>query len=314
MFKGAVFIMQNGFQIVYAQDPNLFKITLQNNWLIFHYMNNNQIKKFSINNINVIVIDEQKLLLSIPLITQLLSHQVCIIICNSKTHLPITSIVNQTYTLKHKRMVFNQIKILMKSQQEQYWLPVIKQKMINQINLLSGINLTKGNALYKRTNLQNASSTEAQLASLYFRTVYKTKIVRSSKTDEQVNAALNYGYTVLRSLICRSLYAHGFDISIGIHHISQLDKECLADDLIEPFRTLVDQIVFDYFRQNPDNSFSELKPIFWNLGNQECFKNQSKSSLENLIDNYIMTFQKEILSQNPNLLPKIKIKIGEVKR
>lgn len=305
--------MLSNFQIIYVQDTKLFKITLKNNWLIFHYTNN-QVKKFPISNVDIIVIDEQKLLLSIPLITQLLNHQICIIICDSKTHLPITAINNQKYILKHRKTVLNQVKITINKQQDKYWLPIIKQKMINQIDLLSDINRFKGEALYQKVNLQNASSIEAQLASLYFKTVYQTKIIRSSKTDEQVNAALNYGYTVLRSLICRSLYAHGFDISIGIHHISRLDKECLADDLIEPFRTLVDQIVFDYFKKDPKNSFSELKPIFWNLSNQECFENQSKSSVKNLIDNFIVTFQKEILIQNPNLLSKIKIKIGEVKR
>ena len=59
------------------------------------------------------------------------------------------------------------------------------------------------------------------------------------RTEDPVNSRLNYGYAVVQSAIARSLAATGFHPTFGIHHDSQLNPFNLADDLIEPFRAMV---------------------------------------------------------------------------
>ena len=62
--------------------------------------------------------------------------------------------------------------------------------------------------------------------------------------ESAINAALNYGYAILRGYIARIIANYGYEPSIGIHHHSELNPYNLADDLIEPFRPLVDLFVF----------------------------------------------------------------------
>jgi CRISPR-associated protein Cas1 len=58
-----------------------------------------------------------------------------------------------------------------------------------------------------------------------------------------VNPHLNYGYAVLRAIVARALCASGLHPSLGVHHHNRYDTFCLADDLMEPFRPLVDRVV-----------------------------------------------------------------------
>ena len=88
----------------------------------------------------------------------------------------------------------------------------------------------------------DASNCEAQAAKVYFHRMFGRTFVRSQETT--VNAALNYGYAVLRSEISRILAAHGYHSALGIHHCSRVNPYNLSCDLMEPFRPVVDALVF----------------------------------------------------------------------
>jgi CRISPR-associated protein Cas1 len=96
---------------------------------------------------------------------------------------------------------------------------------------------------------------EAQAAAFYF-----AQALRPTFTAPQprwTNAALDYGYAVLRGAIARGLVAHGLHPSVGLFHDSEQNAFNLADDLIEPFRPLVDLHVI---KHHPNEATSELTP------------------------------------------------------
>jgi len=72
--------------------------------------------------------------------------------------------------------------------------------------------------------------------------------LRDREAEDQ-NRFLNYGYTVLRAIVARAVVGSGLHPSIGIHHHNRYDAYCLADDLMEPFRPLVDRAVALYIRE-----------------------------------------------------------------
>jgi len=88
----------------------------------------------------------------------------------------------------------------------------------------------------------DASNVEARAAKDYFKLFFGTEFLRSEETT--VNAALNYGYAVLRAFVARSQVAYGLLPNVGLHHDSELNAFNLTDDVMEVFRPLCDAMVF----------------------------------------------------------------------
>lgn len=126
----------------------------------------------------------------------------------------------------------------------QLWMKIIEQKINNQAKLLAilGKDGLEEVALYSMPlTIDNVDSHETQAAKNYFN-YYYPGLNRS--TDSPINSRLDYGYAIVRSAIIRSLASNGFHPAIGIHHDHQLNAFNLADDLIEPFRAIVDQVAY----------------------------------------------------------------------
>ena len=81
------------------------------------------------------------------------------------------------------------------------------------------------------------------------------------RDDDPVNSRLNYGYSIVRSAIARNLVISGFHPAFGIHHDNQLNLFNLADDLIEPYRAMVDQIAYHNMGSNEKLSKTERKNL-----------------------------------------------------
>lgn len=96
-------------------------------------------------------------------------------------------------------------------------------------------------ALSKSVRSGDTGNVEATAAQKYFPALFHAGFRRSA--DSADNAALNYGYAILRGSIARHLAVYGFQPALGLHHRSTLNHFNLADDLIEPFRPLVDLLV-----------------------------------------------------------------------
>ncbi len=75
---------------------------------------------------------------------------------------------------------------------------------------------------------------------------------RRDTDADGTNALLNYGYTVLRAIICRAICAAGLHPTLGLHHSNRGNAFALADDLMEPYRPLVDRLVFNLVENGQD--------------------------------------------------------------
>jgi CRISP-associated protein Cas1 len=84
---------------------------------------------------------------------------------------------------------------------------------------------------------------EARAARIYWQALFRQDEFRRDPEGEGINPHLNYGYAILRAIVARALCAAGLHPSLGVHHHNRYDAFCLADDLMEPFRPLVDRVV-----------------------------------------------------------------------
>lgn len=125
---------------------------------------------------------------------------------------------------------------------KQAWKQIVRAKIQAQARLLE---VRTGNdrglsALASAVRSGDPANLEAQAARIYWREVFGTCEFRRDSDREGLNACLNYGYAVLRAIVARALCGAGLHPSLGVHHHNRYDTFCLADDLMEPFRPLVD--------------------------------------------------------------------------
>jgi len=126
------------------------------------------------------------------------------------------------------------------------WADIVRRKIENQAACLALCNkrgAEKLEACARRVRSGDPDNLEGQAAALYFAQLFGADFYRNDET-RWTNAALNYGYAVLRGTIARGLVAHGLHPSVGLFHDSEQNAFNLADDLIEPFRPVVDLHVF----------------------------------------------------------------------
>lgn len=140
---------------------------------------------------------------------------------------------------------------------KQTWAAIVRKKISNQAACLRLANIEGADRLAAyapRVRSGDSGNIESQAAAFYFARLFGKDFQRGQV--RWLNAALDYGYAVLRGTIARGLVAHGLLPSLGLFHSSEQNAFNLADDMIEPFRPLVDLYVVK--RLSPDNA--ELQP------------------------------------------------------
>ena len=140
---------------------------------------------------------------------------------------------------------------------KQAWANIVRRKIENQAAVLrfcakNGVDRMDSYA--RRVRSGDTENLEGQAAAFYFTQLFGQGFYRAE--ERWVNAALDYGYAVLRGAIARGLVAHGMHPPIGLFHASEQNAFNLADDLIEPFRPLVDLHV----AKNPAFTEGDLSP------------------------------------------------------
>jgi CRISPR-associated protein Cas1 len=142
------------------------------------------------------------------------------------------------------------------------WQKLIKEKLSNQAKLINEIGNNKISSkikiLSQRVFSGDSDNKEAQAARLYWPALFGKEFLRSD--DENIlNSFLNYGYAILRSAICRAIVGFGLLPMFGIHHSSLKNYFAMADDILEPFRPIVDRLVYSMSKENIKTLTPEYK-------------------------------------------------------
>jgi len=127
------------------------------------------------------------------------------------------------------------------------WRQVVRHKVENQGKILEELYQDdKGlKELSKKVKSGDPENIEAVASQRYWPALFDDPGFKRDRSAEDQNRYLNYGYAVLRAVIARAICAAGLHPSLGIHHHNRYDSFCLADDLMEPYRPLVDRAVVE---------------------------------------------------------------------
>ncbi len=126
------------------------------------------------------------------------------------------------------------------------WQQIIRAKIYTQSAVLTsvhGITSARLQRLAKTVRLNDTANHESQASRIYFKSLFGKDFKRDQSGSNDVNILLNYGYSLIRTACSRALMSAGLHPAFGIHHHNQYNVFCLADDVMEPLRPLIDRCV-----------------------------------------------------------------------
>lgn len=234
---------------LYFGNPAYLKTS--NEQLIIETQDGEIAETAAIEDIGYLILDHQQITITQALIAKLLANNVALITCDSRHH-PTGLFLNlDGNTLQSQKF---QIQIQMSEPlKKQLWQQTVIFKIKNQSKLLlsEGINNNYLNNLLEQVKSGDSSNCEAKAATYYWKNIFPDYLKFSrDRMGSPPNNLLNYGYSILRAIVARSLVGSGLLPTFGIHHRNQYNAYCLADDIMEPYRPYVDKIVCNIIRMN----------------------------------------------------------------
>ena len=198
-----------------------------------------------IEDIRTLMIESHSSQISTYALSALSEAGVCVYLCDEK-HLPSAVLQPIGRYSRQRKQIFSQLS-QSKPRLKRMWQSIVVAKIKNQAKCLELCGVDEESCksvknFAERVQSGDPSNVEGQAAAKYFRFLFGRSFARDQESP--INAALNYGYAILRGYIARTLANYGYEPCIGIHHHSELNPYNFADDLIEPFRPLVDLFVF----------------------------------------------------------------------
>ena len=234
---------------------NKSSITTKNNQLVIK----SEIRESSIpiEDIGYVVLDHPEIYLSIPAMNFLIENNTALIIC-SANHLPNSMFLNLNSHHIQQEIFKNQINASLPLK-KQLWQQTIVEKITNQGILLEKNTNTKNalEFLASKVLSGDSSNMEGVAAAMYWKQFFEIKFKRE-RFGDYPNNFLNYGYAILRAATARALSGSGLLNTLGIHHKSKYNAFALADDIMEPFRPIVDEKVLEIMMKYDEQELNTL--------------------------------------------------------
>lgn len=204
-----------------------------------------------IEDIGVVVLDNRRITITSGVLEALLENNAAVITCDQRS-MPVGLLLplcgNTTQNERFRDQLDASVPL-----KKQLWQQTVRQKIQNQAYVLAQVTGKEEKAMNvwaDNVHSGDPDNIEARAAAYYWRYLFSDipTFVRG-REGEPPNNLLNYGYAILRAVIARALVGSGLLPTLGIHHHNRYNAYCLADDIMEPYRPYVDQLVIEIIRK-----------------------------------------------------------------
>ncbi|MFV0571085.1 MAG: type II CRISPR-associated endonuclease Cas1 [Xanthomarina gelatinilytica] len=253
------------------------KVTCKN--LQLHIKTEKREASIPIEDIGFLVIDNPEVYISITAFNLLVDNNTAVIICNAK-HLPNGMFLNLNSHHIQQEIFKHQINASMPLK-KQLWQQTIIEKIKNQGQLLETITKSKNKFDFLASKVLSGDTTniEAVAANFYWKSFFDNSFKRE-RFGDYPNNFLNYGYAILRAATARALSGGGLLNTLGIHHKSKYNAFALADDIMEPFRPIVDEAVYTIMQHYDEQELNtEIKSVLLQILTRTVYFKTEKSPL-----------------------------------
>lgn len=232
------------WRVLYVEESELLSL----------YLDNFKVKKgtseliFPLADISLVLIDNYKLNITVNLINACAKKNIPIVFCGDNHH-PFSILTPIHSHFECTKVLFEQLK-WREEEKGQIWQTIVKQKIKNQLFVLRQCkNDTESIGILTKyideVDFYDKTNREGLAAKVYFRSLFGKEFSRHD--SDAINACLDYGYSVVRAMISKTLIAKGLNTQLGIFHKGPTNSFNLSDDVIELFRPVVDLFVYNNF-------------------------------------------------------------------
>lgn len=270
------------------------KLEMKLNYLV---CKGEETQRIFLDEISTLIIHSTAVVVTTALLSELVKRNIKVIFCNEK-HNPVAELMpyhgsyNNALKLKQQLGWSKNIK-------QMVWTEIVAKKIINQAKHLRFLEkfeeADKMIDYAEQLELNDESNREGHAAKLYFATLFSKDWNRDC--GDFYSKALNYGYTVLLSTFNREIVKMGYLTQLGIWHENQFNDFNLSCDLIEPFRPIVDRIVYSLEKDDENFKSNILK-----MTEQQVYISGKLMYLENAIETYIRSVFSALNENNPDLV------------
>ncbi len=236
-----------------------------------------------IEDIGVVILDNRRITITSGAMEALLENNCAVITCNQKS-MPIGLLLPLSGNTIQNERFRTQLDVSLPLR-KQLWQQTIKQKILNQEYVLrtNTDKETKCMRIWANdVRSGDPDNLEARAAAYYWKNLFENyPNFARDREGESPNNLLNYGYAILRAVIARALVGSGLLPTLGIHHHNRYNAYCLADDIMEPYRPYVDQLVLDIIHNSIEISeiTREIKIQLLSIPTLDVIMNSKRSPL-----------------------------------
>lgn len=205
-----------------------------------------------VEDIGFVILENQEISITMPLLNALADNNAAVVVCSDR-FMPNAMFMNLDSNSTQGESFRAQLSAS-EPMKKGLWRQTVEAKIKNQAALLSKLG-KDGDLLkpyYQNVKSGDSDNREGVAAKLYWNELFDGEFMRF-RTGPSPNEMLNYGYTVLRAAVARSLMGSGLLPAIGIYHRNRYNAFPLADDVMEPYRPFVDEIVFGLYANGEDS-------------------------------------------------------------
>ncbi|MCF6167890.1 type II CRISPR-associated endonuclease Cas1 [Lutibacter sp.] len=232
-----------------------------------------------IEDLGFVVLEHHEIYISIPTLTKLTANNVAVIFCDAK-HMPTSMLLNLDNHYIQQELFRNQVNASIPLK-KQLWQQTVKIKIRHQAKHLQLLNKPFKVLNYYESKVLSGDTEnmEGAAAAHYWKNLFDFNFKRE-RYGKYPNLFLNYGYIILRAAVARALSGSGLLSTLGIHHHNKYNAYCLADDIMEPFRPLVDAKVIEIIKIYPDEELTTtIKAELLKVLTETVYFEDSKSPL-----------------------------------
>ena len=241
-------------------------------------------QKIHLSEISVLIIENTAVSLTAYLLNELVKEKVKVVFCDENRN-PAAEVIPYYGSHDTSAKIRKQLKWT-NADKSTIWTEIVRDKIRKQAYNLQKKGYEKSYLMLiqysQDVEYGDVTNREGHAAKVYFNTLFGNDFSRAD--DSPVNAALNYGYSLLLALFNREIVSNGYLTQVGIFHDNMFNKYNLGSDLMEPFRPLVDSLVYT---MNPVVFETEQKHEMLELFNKMVLIKNRKEYLENAVRIYV---------------------------
>ena len=268
------------------------KLDLQLGYMV---VRSEEVTKVVLSEISTILIESTAVSLTTSLLAELTRRKIKVIFCDEKKN-PSSELISYYGSHDTSNKIRKQI-AWRKNTKEAVWTEIVTEKIRKQKELLEIMGKEEAELLssyLKEIVWNDTTNREGHAAKVYFNELFGKQFVRVTQQEADViNAGLNYGYAIMRAQMARIVAGYGLNGLLGIFHKNEYNQFNLIDDLMEPFRQIVDVWVYDNLRDQEFLKY-EYRLGLTDLLNAKIKYGKETCSVTVAMDKYVKGFIKYI--------------------